>query len=75
MSLLVSCDMILFMSLDVIFCADLEAREATRLLLLDERYKDKFKDELPQAVQVSTLVSSRDKYQDNGKELRSWDMC
>ncbi|KAG0574598.1 hypothetical protein KC19_VG275300, partial [Ceratodon purpureus] len=31
---------------------DLEAREATRLLLLDERYKDKFKDELPQAVQV-----------------------
>lgn len=31
---------------------DNEPREATRLLLLDESYKDKPKDELPQAVQV-----------------------
>lgn len=39
------------------FCVDYEAREATRLLLLDERYKDKLKDELPQAVQVCTPLS------------------
>lgn len=58
--------MILFMSLNVIFCADFEPREATRLLLLDESYKDKRKDELPQAVQVSTLLSLQANYQDNG---------
>ena len=47
----------LFMGLFVIFCEDYEPREATRLLLLDERYKDKPTDELPQAVQVPTLLS------------------
>lgn len=33
--------------------ADNEPREATRLLLLDESYRDKPNDELPQAVQVA----------------------
>lgn len=41
----------------VSFCADNEPREATRILLLDESYRDKHHDELPQAVQVSITSS------------------